>query len=156
MLPSDPKGSRFSYTTWIRCGTGDSTHLRWVHPIDNPPSIINSLICTLGKRNDVGTGPGWRGIVRDITYSLLKFNIIEKRTWSTCKNGCLEDDPFILGFGDLVRFQGQAVILSFVWGWGDFGSTWGILAEPLAAEKRVAWFMIFLLSKSEVLESDIF
>lgn len=115
-LPSDPKGSRFSYTTWIRCGTGDSTHLRWVHPIDNPPSIINSLICTWGKRNDVGTGPGWRGIFgKLLTPSQSSTSL--KRTWSTCKNGAWK---MILLLWDSVRFQGRAVIviclrLGFCW-----------------------------------------
>lgn len=26
-----------------------TVHSRWVHPIDNPPSIINSLICSFGR-----------------------------------------------------------------------------------------------------------
>ena len=101
MLSSDQKGSRFStrpglvvywwfdaiLTKWftqLRLNTGDSTHLRWVHPIDNPPSIINSLICTWAKRNDVGPGPGWRGIFGKWLTSSQSLTSL-KLTWSTCK-----------------------------------------------------------------------
>ncbi|CAE8635588.1 unnamed protein product, partial [Polarella glacialis] len=46
---------------------------KWVHPIDNPPSIINSLICMAMGQQDFF--PFWDGSV-EMAQMLMKFTVL--------------------------------------------------------------------------------
>eukprot|EP00931_Biecheleriopsis_adriatica_P080650 TRINITY_DN539_c0_g1_i2.p1 TRINITY_DN539_c0_g1~~TRINITY_DN539_c0_g1_i2.p1 ORF type:complete len:808 (+),score=197.60 TRINITY_DN539_c0_g1_i2:111-2534(+) len=46
---------------------------KWVHPIDNPPSIINSLICMAMGQED--KFPLWQGSV-EMAQTLMKFTVL--------------------------------------------------------------------------------